>query len=183
LQDIMGLVTLAAYGNVEGTDKLTSTAANFDGDDVIDISTMCDNKDFPDMDRSLILKPPYHAAIRKDLKDASVFGTDVVVRNGAVPSLDTFSGVYKTSLVPANGESLEGMAIHADAILVAMRYLAPQPGIPYSNAEVITDPETGFTFGFREWGDPETGAMKRVLECLYGRRTGNTSAIVRIVSA
>lgn len=183
LQDILSLVTAAAYGDTEGTDKLTSAAANFDGDDVIDISTMCDGKDFPDMDRSLILLPSYHAAIRKDLKDASVFGTDVVVRNGSVPSLDTFSGVYKTSLIPDNSENLVGMAIHADAILCAMRYLAPQAGIPYTQAQPITDPETGFTFGFREWGDPNTGTMKRVLECVYGRRTGNTSAIVRIESA
>ena len=155
LQDILSLVTASNYGDTEGTDKLTSSAANFDSDDVVDLSTYCDAKDFPEMDRSLILSPAYHAAIRKAMNDASIFGSDVVV----------------------------GMAIHANAILVAMRYLAPQPGIPYTSAEAITDAETGFTFGFREWGDPNTGAMKRVLECVYGRRTGNTSAMIRIESA
>lgn len=183
LQDILSLVTAASYGDTEGTDKLTTAAGSFDSDDVVDLSTYCDNKDFPEMDRSLILLPSYHAAIRKSMNDASIFGSDIVVRQGKVPSIDTFGAVYKSSLIPTNSENLVGMAIHANAILVAMRYLAPQAGIPYSTAEAITDAETGFTFGFREWGDPNTGAMKRVLECVYGRRTGNTSAIVRIESA
>lgn len=183
LQDILSLVTAANYGDTEGTDKLTSSAGNFDGDDVIDLSTYADAKDFPDMDRALILSPAYHAAVRKDLKTADGFGSDVIMRQGQVPSLDTFNAVYKSSLIPSNSENLVGMALHANAILVAMRYLAPQAGIPYTTAEAITDAETGFTFGFREWGDPNTGAMKRVLECVYGRRTGNTSALIRIESA
>lgn len=186
-QDHLSLVTAANFGSDAisgaGGDVLTSSAANFDGDDVIDISTACDLDDWPEMDRSLILSPSYHAGIRKDLKSADGFGSDVVMRQGKVPSLDTFQQVFKTSLIPGNGENLVGFAAHPDAILSAIRYLRPQEDHNYQVAEPVTDADTGITLGFRAWYDPDTGTSKRVLECNYGYALGNSIAIKRIVSS
>jgi len=181
-QDILSVVTENNYGNTSD-DKITSSAANFDADDVVDLSTLCDNDDWPDLERSLILTPAYHAAIRKDLKDASEFGSDTVIRRGLVPSLDTFGSVYKTSLVPTNSQSLVGFAAHPDAILTAMRYLQPQEGHKYSTATPVVDADSGITLGFREWYNEDTGTAKRVLEANYGFLKGNGKAIKRITSA
>jgi len=178
-QDILSVVTLANYGAAGHT----GTAANFDGDDVIDLSTTCDAADWPELERSLILSPAYHAAVRKDLKLADGFGSDVIMRQGQVPSLDTFGSVYKTSLIPANAENLVGFAAHPDAILAAIRYLQPQEGHKYSTAIPVVDSDSGITLGFREWYNEDTGQARRVMECNYGYLKGNATAIKRIVSA
>jgi hypothetical protein len=187
-QDVLSLVTAANYGDDEiasGTgDKLTSSATNFDSDDVIDIGTACDTDGWPDAFRSLILAPAYYGNLLKDgdLKDASASGTTGPVQRGMLPDVAGFA-VHKTSLIPGNSENLVGFAAHPDAILCAMRYLAPQAGHGYANAQPLTDADTGVTIGFREWYDNDTGTMKRVLECVYGYRKGNALGIKRIESA
>ena len=182
LQDIWSLVTNANYGAAAFTD----VAANFDADDVVDIGEVCDAADWPEMERSLILKSNFHAALRKDnaLQDASALGTDSVIRHGKVPTLDTFGAIYKSTLIPANGENLVGFAVHPDAILVAMRYLQPQDNRVLDAAEPVTDPDgSGITLGFREWYEAKEGAKIRVLEANYGYLKGNGAAIKRMVSS
>ena len=181
-QDILSIITAANYGNATG-DVTTVTAANFDLEEVIDLSIKADNKDFPEMDRVLMLKPAYHGAIRKDINPADVYGSDEVIRRGVVGSVDTFSRLYKSNLIPANSESLEGFAGHPDAILTAMRYHRPQDGHDYAIAEPVTDPDTGMTLGLRGWYDRDTGTMKMVMEAVYGYRVGVPTGIVRIKSA
>lgn len=177
-QDILSVVTLANFG----LHAHAGAADDFDGDTVINISTACDGDDWPEMGRSLVLAPGYHAGIRKDLKLADGFGSDVIMRRGEVPSLDTFEGVYKTSLIPGNTENLVGFACHPDAILAAIRYLQPQVNHSYTSASPIVDSDSGITLGYREWYDPNTGQARRVLECNYGYRTGNKKALKRILS-
>jgi|SRR5690625_1308663 len=177
-QDILSSVTAANFG----VHAHAGSAADFDGDVVIDISTICDEADWPEMDRSLVLSPSYHAGIRKDLKLADGFGSDVIMRRGEVPSLDTFEGVYKTSLIPDNSENLVGFACHPDAILAAIRYLRPQSNHNYSDAAPVVDSDSGITLGYREWYEPNTGQARRVLECNYGYRRGNGKALKRILS-
>jgi hypothetical protein len=182
LQDIWSVVTLANYGAA----AFVGTATTFDSDDVVDIGKACDDADWPEDDRSLILSSAYHAALRKDqpIQDASAYGTNDVIRRGQIPSLDTFSAIYKSTLVPANAQNLVGFAAFPDAILVAMRYLMPQEGNKYFQAAAITDPNgSGFTIGFRDWYDENAGQRRKVLECVYGYLKGNGSAIKRITSA
>lgn len=181
LQDILTLVTAANFGDP----AFTGPASGFDADDVVDINVACDDADWPEMGRGLILKPAYHGALRKDeaIQSADRYGSSDAIRTGRIPSIDGFDGLYKSSLIPANGQNLVGMAILADAILVAMRYLAPQSGHDYHDAHAMTDPVTGFTLGYRQWYDNATGTMKVVMEAVYGYLKGNGSACKRLVSA
>lgn len=181
LVDILSLVTNANYGAA----VFTGAASTFDSDDVVDIGAACDAADWADEGRSLILSGSYHAALRKSaaLKDASAFGGSEAIRMGTIPSLDTFGKVFKSTIIPANAENLVGFAAHSSAMAVAMRYLQPQEGNSYFQAGAITDPETGFTLGFRDWYDNDTGTRKKVLEANYGYVKLNGSAIKRMVSA
>jgi len=174
-------ITNANYGAAGHT----GIAANFDSDDVIDLGAACDAADWPEMGRSLVLASAYHANLRKDgaIKDASAYGGSDPVRSGEIISLDTFGAIYKSTLIPANAENLVGFAAMRDAMLVAMRYLAPQDGHGYGEARPMTDPDTGITLGYREWYDNDSGQKRAVMEAVYGSRVGNPGALKRIVSA
>lgn len=180
LQTIWSQVTAANYGSA----IFTGAASTFDSDDLADIREDLVQAGFPDMDRNLVLKETYYTYLLKDadVKDASASSISAPVLEGSVRRLMGIN-IFESTLIPANGENLVGFACHPDGMLVGMRYLAPQPGHNYNQAVPLTDPESGITIGFREWYDPDTGTMKRVLECLYGYAVGNASAVKRLVSA
>jgi hypothetical protein len=180
LQDIWALVTNANFGAA----AFTGAATTFDEDDAIDIKDAMDDNDCPDGQRSLILSNAYYNQLLKDgsLKDASAYGGAEAIRQGMVPNLVGFD-VYRSNLIPANGENLVGMAVFPDAIGVAMRYLQPQEGHKYHRAEPLTDPETGITIGVRDWYDEDSGMRKRVLECVSGSAVGIANGLERMVSA
>jgi hypothetical protein len=180
LQDVLSLVTAANYGAA----AFTGAASGFDADDVADLETTCDEADWPEIGRSLILKPTYHGSVVKDNAVQGTLGVDQspVLSESRVRRLHNFD-LYKSSLIPANGENLVGLAVHPDAMLFASRYLAPQEGADYADARALTDAETGITIGFRKWYDKDSGQMRNVLETLWGKLKGNGSACKRLVSA
>jgi hypothetical protein len=178
LQDVWSVVTNANFAN-----KTISTAANFDSDDVADIMGAVDVLNWPENMRSMILSSPYYTAL---IKDNTVQGTlgvggSEVLRSGVVGQLHGFD-LYKSNLIPANAENLTGIVARPEAMAVAMRYLAPQAGNKYFAAGPISD-ASGITIGFRDWYDEDTGTRKKVLECVYGYKVINGSALYRIVSA
>ena len=180
-QDILSLVTASNYGAA----GLTSTAGNFDSDDVADLAAVATGADWPTSMRSIVLRETYMASL---VKDNAVQGTMGVERSGAlaenvVPRLHKFS-VYESAAIPANGENLVGFIAHPDAILCAMRYLQPQQGNTYFDARAVTDPNgSGITLGFRDFYDNDAGQRIQVLEAFYGYAKGNGSALKRIVSS
>jgi hypothetical protein len=181
LQDIFTLITAANYGSA----AFTGAASTFDADDVVDIRGTCSAADWPLGMRALIIDDAYYTYLLKDnaIQDASASGSSDPIVEGAVRRLAGFD-IYESTLIPANGENLVGFAVLPQAILVAMRYLAPQEGNKYFQAAPITDPNgSGFTIGFRDWYDEDLGARKRVLECVYGYLKGDGAALKRMVSA
>lgn len=180
IQDIWSLVTSANYGAA----SFTGVPASFDNDDVADLEVVCDEADWPQMERSLILKPSYYGNLVKDAAVAGILGvsSSPVISQSRIDTLHNFD-LYKSTLVPDNSENLIGMAVHPDAILMAMRVLRPEPNTALNDFQVFTDPGTGMSITLREWYEPSTDQMNRVLECNYGRRTGNTAALKRLVSA
>lgn len=180
LQDVWSLITNANYGAAAHT----GAAANFDSDDVIDLSVVCDTADWPEFMRSLILKETYYGALLKDagISDASASGTTSAVQEAVLPRLSGYD-VMKSTLIPANGENLVGFCANPDAILIASRVLRPEDPSKIINFEVMTDEQTGISAAFREWTDPGNDTTNRVLEFNYGYLVGNSAAIKRIVSA
>lgn len=180
IQDIFSLVTNANYGAA----SFTGGAASFDNDDVADLEVVCDDADWPEMERGLILKPTYHGNLVKDAAVAGIMGvaSSPVISSSRIDTLHNFD-IYKSTLIPDNSENLVGMAVHPDAILMAMRVLRPEPNTALDDFQVFTDPGTGMSITLRQWYEPTTDQTNRVLECNYGRRTGNTAALKRLVSA
>jgi hypothetical protein len=179
LQDVFSVVTLANYGAA----AFTGVASGFDSDDVIDIKNACDLVSMPATLRSLVLGDSYVNALLKDssIKGADSFGNPDPIQRGSIGMLSGFS-VVPSSLIPANGQNLVGMAVYPDALLVAMRYLAPQDEGQLLGAEPVTE-EGGITLGYRRWYEPSTAKLISVMECNYGYAVGNAASLKRVVSA
>lgn len=180
LQGILSDVTAANFGSA----AFTGAASAFDVDEVITLAQLCDTDDMPEDMRALVLKETYYASLLKDqnVTVANAYGSVDPLHNNKLPRLAGFD-LYKSTLIPDNGENLVGFAAHPSAIAVAIRYLAPQATSAYTRAEAFTDPATGITIGIREWYDADSGVMKKVWECCYGHAVGITAGLKRIVSA
>jgi len=180
LQDVLSEITAANFGAA----GFTGAAANFDEDDVADIASQMDQADIPEDGRVLVLKPAYFTSLLKStgIKDASAFGGAEAIRQGNIPNLSGFA-IFKSNLIPANGENLVGFASHMTSLAFAMRYLQPQEGNTYLRAEPFTDPNgSGVTLGLRDWYENSTGIRNRVFECVYAWETAQ-DGIQRLVSA
>ena len=180
-QDILSTVTNANYGAA----SFTGAASTFDHDDVIDLQTVADTANWPDMDgqRHMMLTPAYHNAIFKDaVVGADVYGSALVAR-GEMPQLAGFQ-IHKCSAIPGNSENLIGFIARPNAMAIVNRYLAPagggQTGSVYNS---FTHPETGLTIGYREWYDDSKGIRNFVIECWYGYAVGVAAGLKRMVSA
>lgn len=178
--DILSSVTLNNFGAA----GLTSTAANFDVDDVIDLKAVCDAANMPMSPRAIVLGPTYVASLLKDnaIQNASAFGSSAPVKDGSIGKLAGFD-VFNSNLVPANAQNLVGFAAHPAALAIAMRYLKPQDGNTYSAAFPVTDEKTGITLGVREGYDNLTGRKYKIWEAAYGYSVGIAAGLKRIVSA
>jgi hypothetical protein len=85
-------------------------------------------------------------------------------------------------LIPGNSANLVGFVTLPDAMAVAMRYLAPQPGNTYLSAFAVTN-DAGFTLGFRDYYNNDGGFRTQVLEANYGYAVVNPNALRLITSA
>ncbi|MDR1190078.1 MAG: hypothetical protein LBK60_00235 [Verrucomicrobiales bacterium] len=178
LTDVLAAVTAAKFGAA----VTSSDAADFDLDAVFDIRNALTVAGWPPIGRALVLDSAYYANLLKELKIASAAGGDAELRNGTLTRLAGFN-VFESAIIPANGEDLKGFAVEPDALLVALRYLAPQEGHKYEIAEPVVDADSGVTLGLRQWYDENSGSKRCVLEALYGSNVGNPAALKRIVSA
>jgi hypothetical protein len=139
---------------------------------------------WPEMGRSLVLNPSYDGALLKDdaFKSALAFGTDAAIREGRLPSVFGF-GYAQSAAIPANGENLVGFAAYMSAILFGQAPITPADGGRTVDYRVVTDEQTGIAIEYREWFDPDTDTVKRVIEGNYGYAKGEEMALKRIVSA
>lgn len=174
LGDVWGLALRVNFGQPIWTGE----PAGFDNDDVVDIGNTCDEAEWPEEMRSLILKPRYHGSLQKDKAIAGTLGVggSDVVRTGNIETLNDFA-LHKSNLIPENGESLIGMAVHPDSILIANRVLSPEKNNILTAFEVYTDPGLGISCVYKEWYDADYDVVRRVFECNYGKRVGNTAAL------
>jgi len=176
-QAILGKITAANFG----TAGLTSTAANFDEDDVADLANVADEADWAADNRYLVLSPDYIASLRKvaEIKDSSGYGYNAI-QSGNIPMLHGFK-IIMSNYIPANGENLTGFITDGSGLAAAFRYLAPQAGNKYDRAERVVG-DGGITLGLREWYSEDFGNRRVVMESVYGFETGLAAGLKRIVS-
>lgn len=179
--NILSVVTLANFG----VHAHAGAASGFDSDDVVDIKLVCDNAQWPEIGRSLILKSEYDAALLKDdaIKDSAAFGGAEAIRQGRIPTLFGFN-YYPNPNIPANAENLVGMAVFPSSILVATAPILPTQEVraQLSSYEVVVDPQIGIAFEYRRWGNADMDQSRAVIECNYGFARGNQAALKRILS-
>jgi hypothetical protein len=127
--------------------------------------------------RSLILNTTLYDSLlsQSGLLDASQFGGRDVIADGRVPRVLGMNA-YESLVLPANGISLLGMAVHQNAVAVAVRALEPQAPSEYLAATVVTDPQSGLTLGYRRHYSPASGKHYVSFECVYGASRAITGA-------
>jgi len=180
LADIWSIITAANFAN-----SFVKAAALYDSDEILDLGKKCSQLKFPQMGRNAIFDEDVYTELLKDpaVKNAAAAGGTEALRQGKVPNLGTFEGIFQSTVIPANAENLIGFAVNREAIGVAFRPVNPDASSEnVMRYEVFTN-ESGMTIAFKEWYDPNTKKTKRVLECNYGRCVGNPDALVRCVSA
>lgn len=183
LVDIWSTITAANYGSAE----FTGAAADFDVDDTIDLQVACDEANWPTIGRGLITAPAYIGGLKKDMNTNGGLATFGLDNNGNLQTFPTINGfsLSWSNIIPGNSENLVGMVTYPSAILVAMSPIQPTREVAanLSRYDVVSDPATGISLEYREWGDPDTDTAKRVIECNYGFAAGELAALLRLVSS
>jgi hypothetical protein len=189
IQDILSVITHANYG----TDAFVGASGTFDSDDIIDIRTAVNSlttdgrpTPWPEVGRGLLVNPAYDGALLKDtaFKAAYSLGTDQAIRTGRLPNIFGFD-YAASAAVPSNNQHLVGFASYMSAVLVAFSPIEPPASVRklLVDYRINTDADTGISFEYREWGDPDFDMDKRVIECNYGFAKGEGSALLPIRSA
>jgi hypothetical protein len=177
--DILSDITAANFGAA----GFTGAASGFDFAAVNEtLGAACDTAEWPDEDRAIVCKSAYYRNVVGDLKDASGYMSDSPVKRGVLEDVAGFD-LHKLQSLPANGENLVGFACHKSAKLVGFAPITPADNGSIVDYDLLADDETGIVIEYREWFDPDTDTLKRVLECNYGYDQGVTEALIRIISA
>ena len=176
---VLSIITAANYGAA----AVAKAAALFTPDDVADLVGAC--KTWPESGRSLILDTDYHVALLKNsgIKGALEYGGAEAIREGRIPILYGFN-YREINTIPANGENLKGFAVFMSAILFAAAPVAPaeevrRDGTVYS---VVTDPLTGISLEYRNFGNSPMDYAGHFIESSYGFEKGNGNALKRITT-
>lgn len=176
LQDTMTFFSASFAPETQTVAKSTSFSASA----VVNLSNTCDSLNWPQYERSLVLTPTQHSYLRKDtaLQAAYAFGSPDVIRKGEVPSLDTFSSIYKSAVVPAGSV---GFACVPNALIWASRVVSAQEPNAYHEVRVFTDSETGLSITQKKWSNPDAGSSRTIWECEYGYAVGNAKGAFLLV--
>lgn len=171
LTDILSLVTTANFTSASQT-----TLANFDVAQLRAARLALNVANVPADPRACLIDcNPYDVLLGiTNFVQAQMFKDQSVLQEGRVMRALGMD-FYEINALFASANSIMAFAAHPDAICVGMRYLKPQDGNTYQQANPITDPETGLTIGLRDHYDNNTGTRYVNLECLYGYTVGLTN--------
>ena len=178
-QDVLTAITLADFGAA----AVTVASANFGWNELVDVKTACDDANWAQTGRTLMLLPSYYNAIVKDTRTtAYALGSATVTSEGTLPPLAGFRNIYQSPNIPTNSESLVGMAILPQALAIAFSPVKPSQAVSQQllTYEMATDPASGATLEYRMWGDPQKDQTFSVFEANYGYVKGDTAAAKRI---
>lgn len=176
------LVLAANYTNT----GLTSTAANFDADDVVDMATELDVANVSEMGRLAVLYPTYYGALAKDnaVQAAYAFGDDGVIKRNVIQDVAGFR-LHKASAIAASGDvaNLKGWFAGREAFAVGFRPSFESAEVPsYALAGSYTDPKTGITITTKIW-DGNDGNYRIGGFVGFGISRGQTAALSILKSA
>lgn len=180
LFDILSVVTVAKFG----AEADTWDPAAVDSDNVIDLKKACDEANWSDQGRGLIVDSTIDNRLQKDeaYKLALNIGGTEVIRQGKLPQISGFDYAWMPSF-PDNGEKLVGVATHMGGIGCAFCPVDPVAEVRsvISAYEIVTEPQTGISMNYRAWGNAQMDRAYQVIETAYGKDVINAAGIKRIV--
>jgi ATP-dependent protease ClpP protease subunit len=180
--DVLSVITVANYGAA----SVTRAYNAFDYENIVDLSTICNQADWPEMGRSLFLDSAYDGNARKDLRFVSALnsGSTETLREGVIARAVGYD-IYQNPRIPTNSENLVGFAAFQSGIVSATSPIEPAPGVRQLlvRFELVVDPRTGVGFTYRHGGNATTDEDQEVIEVAYGYAKGEGAAIKRITSA
>ena len=181
LGDIFSVIKAADYN---GTTISAVAASAFDLDEVLALRRICNESDWTEVGRSLVLDSAYVENLLKDARLGNQnAGSTAPVRDGRFGGQIAGFEPFEVPNLPDNGEKLVGMALIPSAVAVAFSPIQPAPAVRATLQEysIVTDPDSGLSLEYRVWGDPDTDKQKEVIECNYGYAKLETAALKRIV--
>lgn len=166
--------------------KITSTAANWDADDMADAATTLSTVKASTDGRYAVLEPAYYGALSKDnsIQAAYAFGDDGVIKRNIIQNVHGFA----LNMVPAVADSadvanLVGWVAAPEAFAVAFRPSFESSEVPtYAQVGSYTDPTTGITITTKIW-DGNDGNYHLWAGVGFGIARGRVTALTAIVSA
>ena len=168
-------------------DESVITAANYDLDDQADMWAKLAAKGVAS-NYSVIHNIAYAAALMKDagLQDASAYGSNQLMSTGSLPNIFGAQQFY-TDAFPSAVTSQNTTVIFTgkETVAIALGVPADINGIDSVAGErrmLVTDPDTGLQFVWREWKNTATGAYWGSVYVMSGVSFLRDAA-VRIVSA
>lgn len=177
MADLFALVTAANF-----TNSTLVTAANYNRAAVVALSKKLNGRNIPSIGRFSIVNDGYYETLANDT---------TVIANAGSPSDTVRSGQIKNvhgilhqlySQLPANGESLAGIAGTADALAIATRVptMPANPGEIPGVIQTVTEEKTGLSLQLRTWYDIKLGQELRTFTIMYGVAVGNATCLERL---
>lgn len=180
LADIFGVITAANYPET----TISAVAAGaFDLDEVLNMRRICNESDWTEIGRSLVLDSGHVENLLKDSRLGNQnAGSTAPVRDGRFGGRIAGFEPFEVPNMPENDENLKGFAVIPSAMAVAFAPIEPAPAVRKALQEysLVTDGDTGLTLEYRVWGDPDTDKQKEVIECNYGFNVLEGKALKRI---
>ncbi len=181
LAHIWSVITAANY---PGASIAAIAASAFDFDEVLALRRICNESDWPNVGRSLVLDSTYIENLLKDTRLGNQnAGSVAPVRDGRFGGTLAGFEPFEVPLMPENEENLVGVVTLPSSLAVAFSPIQPAPAVQKTLQEyrIITDPDTNLSLEYRVWGDPDTDKQKEIIECNYGFATLETAGLKRIV--
>lgn len=180
ITNAMANITAANFGAA----GFTGAASTFDSDDMVDLRTIASAGAWG-MDRFAVMSEDYIGSLLKDtsIKSWQNSNTDLALKEAELPKLSGF-GVVESTFIPANGENLVGFVTDSSAIALATAL--PDAEGDDSNLvdiQVITEPQSGFTFVLATHFAPATRSKFYTCEVLNGSAVTGSGRLSRMVSA
>lgn len=180
INDIWSLVTAT---NFAATTLTAQAATAFDLDDVLSLRELANKLYWPTPSRSLILDTAPGMALMKDSRLGFQNAQSLDQVREGFPSFQIGGFTpYEVANLPDNGaEKLLGAAIYPSSILVATAPIRPTEQVRMIvDYKQVVDSDSGFTFEYRAWGDPNFDRTMEVIEVNYGYAVGEANALLRI---
>lgn len=175
MADVMGAILAATYTNA----ALDINVASFDGDSLIDLrATLQAAMGTTDMPLAFVGNSALVTALKKDSTLRTLFASAGIidpVSGSRLPVIDNTS-IYQ-SVVPVNGETLQGFLCDPSCLAVAFGYETH----PSMDTSLVTDPKTGIVLALHEERQPGTKDVFFTAEILMGFSAADVKALVRVI--